>query len=87
MSLAVLDGRLVLSRKPAESIDLRLDGELIVKITVQRISGAKVSMAVEANREIEIMRSELDYTQRAERRRVGLADFVQERLVCVESDK
>lgn len=80
MSLAELDGRLVLSRKPGESIDLRLDGELIVRFTLNWISGGKVSIAVEANREIEVMRSELDYSQRAERRRVGLADFVQERL-------
>ena len=46
---------LVLSRKKQESIDIGDD----VRVTVTRIAGGKVSIKVDAPREVRILRTEL----------------------------
>ena len=50
--------RLILKRKPDESVLLRKDNEDIAKITVTSVNGKKVLLAFEADKEVSIMRTE-----------------------------
>lgn len=55
---------LVLSRKKDESIIVRIPGQEDVKLTVVRIDNMnKVRIGVEADKEVVILRAELDETR------------------------
>ena len=50
--------RLILKRKPDESVLLKKDNKDIAKITVTSVNGKKVLLAFEADKEVSIMRTE-----------------------------
>ena len=50
---------LVLSRKPAESIDLFLGGLFVGRVTVAELQTGKVRLAIEAVEELRVVRTEI----------------------------
>ena len=51
---------LVLCRKEGEQIVCRIDGKVILRLSVEKIIGQKIKLGIEAGPEIEVHRGEVD---------------------------